>query len=335
MVSQGTHHGTQSSNTPLSYASSPPSDSNFAMPMAHQTKWQYFDEASKVRYFSKSKSSLVDVPTYSQPQWSTVSNSSSLGSVNSDNSASSNRHHVELAKITGYQTGSISQAAKRQSGALNQKRSYPPTLSTYQPDPYPSPSPKREEASHRRSPLARANSGSDKSLSRSSSSQSPFHPKRRMSAFGTPEASHSTPFAEPDLLIEEVSIKEPKAKHSAKISHSITERRYRGNLNSKFLQLDQTLSSTRGTKDQAQKSEGQDEQLVETPVKARKSRKADVLNEAIRYVKQADRESEARIKEIELLRLRVAALEKLVNCGDCVLLKQFAGQQINRQTDLW
>ena len=64
-----------------------------------------------------------------------------------------------------------------------------------------------------------------------------------------------------------------------------------------------------------------------------KARKADILNEAMRYVKQAEHDSEAKNKKIDFLRLRLAALEKLVNYGDCALLKQFAGQQVNRLTD--
>ena len=44
-----------------------------------------------------------------------------------------------------------------------------------------------------------------------------------------------------------------------------------------------------------------------------KTRKADVLSDAIRYVKQADIEGETKTKEIDFLRLQVAALEKLVH----------------------
>lgn len=150
-----------------------------------------------------------------------------------------------------------------------------------------------------------------------------------MSASGTPEASPSLLITDPALPVDEVKTP-PKAKTSAKVSHSITERRYRENLNSKIVQLDQTLSLTRNANDQGQNSEGQDEQCVETQVKARK---ADVLNEAMRYVKQAEQDGKARTKEIQFLRLRVAALEKLVNCGDCALLKQFAGQPLTSPSD--
>ena len=96
------------------------------------------------------------------------------------------------------------------------------------------------------------------------------------------------------------------------------------------MQLDQTLSSTRSFKGQAQNPEAEDELCLESPVKARK---ADVLNEAMRYVKQAEHDGEARDKEIDFLRLRLAALEKLVNCRDCVLLKQFTDRQTKSQID--
>ena len=86
--------------------------------------------------------------------------------------------------------------------------------------------------------------------------------------------------------------------------------------------LDQTLASTRHS--------NLDDEAGEKAAPG-KSRKADVLKEAMCYVKQAKLESEARIKEIDFLRLRVAALEKLVGCGDCSLLKQFAGTKISQE----
>jgi len=117
-----------------------------------------------------------------------------------------------------------------------------------------------------------------------------------------------------------------KAKPTA---HSIIERRYRDSLNSRITQLDQTLASTR----QANKKDGNPVTTEETAEVPGKTRKADVLNEAMRYVKQAELEKEARANEIDFLRLRVAALEKLVMCGDCALLKQFSEQNIGLSTD--
>lgn len=85
--------------------------------------------------------------------------------------------------------------------------------------------------------------------------------------------------------------------------------------------LDRTLASTRQPKI--------DDEAGEITALG-KSRKADVLRQAVCFVKQAKLESEARIKEIDFLRLRMAALEKLVGCGDCSLLKQFAGTKITQ-----
>ena len=300
------------------------------MPTSHETKWLDFDEMSKDCYFPNTRSSPVDVPTYSQPRWNDASNPSRLGSIKSDNFALSNCHHIELAKITEYEPWSITQPANRQDGAKKPTRLYPPTSSSCQQDTPLSPSLKQEYTSHPTLLIAQVNSANGKPPSHPASSQTPIHPKRRMSAAGTPETSPSTSVTDPGIPVQEVHMVEPREKAAAKISHSITERKYRESLNSKIRQLDQTLSSTRNPKDQAQNFDGQDKRCVETPVKARK---ADVLNAAMRYVKQAEHDSEARTQEIEFLRLRVAALEKLVNCGDCALLKQFAGQQMNHPTD--
>ena len=154
-----------------------------------------------------------------------------------------------------------------------------------------------------------------------------------MSASGLPEAAPSTAIKDPGGLppVEEATKTPPKPpKPPAKVSHSITERRYRENLNSKIFQLDKTLSSTRHVKEDAQKPDGQDKQSVEAPAKARK---ADVLNAAMRYIKQAEHDGDARNNEIEFLRLRVAALEKLVNCGSCVLLEEFFAQQMTNPSN--
>lgn len=207
--------------------------------------------------------------------------------------------------------------------------SYPPTSSLYQQDPYPSPSPKTEYTSHGTSPLARANSRSGKPPSHPCSSQTLPHPKKGTSSSSTPKASPPTPVTDSIFPAKEVK-SPPKARNAAKTSHSITERRYRHKLSSTIVQLEQLLSSTRNLKDRAQDPEAQDEEYPGTPVKARK---ADVLNEAMRYIKQAEHDAEARDKEIAFLKLRLAALERMVNCGDCVLLQQFADQHMNFPTN--
>jgi len=163
--------------------------------------------------------------------------------------------------------------------------------------------------------VKRANSNSEEPhhySQNSSSAESQPLPKRRHSSTGgicKPEATQTTD-AEAKLGSAD---REPEARSSAKSSHSVIERRYRENLNTKITQLDHTLSDIRHANDQPG-----DPKFDDHP---NKTRKADVLNEAIRYVKQAELESQTRIKEIDFLRLRVAALEKLVICPDCALLK--------------
>lgn len=110
-----------------------------------------------------------------------------------------------------------------------------------------------------------------------------------------------------------------KSRPLPKSAHSVVERRYRENLNTKINQLDQVLSMV------GQRSLDRDEISVEPTAKVRK---ADVLTEAIRYVKQTALESKARTQEISFLRLRVVALEKLVECSDCSALKQYTSLQV-------
>ena len=133
----------------------------------------------------------------------------------------------------------------------------------------------------------------------------------------------------PSLLPTRNTDPEAQLPKKAKASHSVIERRYRENLNTKITQLDQALSLIRQSHKQAEDLEA-DEKSIELPGKFRK---ADVLKEATRHIKQVELESKARIKEIEFLRLRVIALEKLVNCGDCTLLKQFSSHQIGISPD--
>ena len=124
--------------------------------------------------------------------------------------------------------------------------------------------------------------------------------------------------------LEENHITPKNSKPSAKTSHSTIERRYRENLNTKITQLDRSLTSTRESISQLSHLDAVDHIPFDAPPPG-KTRKADVLNEAIRYVQQTGVESEARLKEIDFLRLRVAALEKLVGCRDCGATNRVSG----------
>ena len=327
IVSQKTHYPAKSSNTPQSYASSCLFDANnaslcFPLPTFPETKGLYVDEMPKSCNFAQSRPSPVEIPTFSQPRWIVAPNSASLAVMLSDSSSPSNIHQVEPPKITEHETWSVSQLADTKGSTKNPTLSYPPFLSSYQQDTHTSPSPKTKSTSHRSSPPKRASSHSGITLSRASSTQTLFSLKTKKSASGVPKIA---PLTDPKQTVQEVKTP-PKLKTPAKISHSITERRYRENLRAKIVQLDETLASTRIFKTQAQRPEAQHEQSLETTAK---SRKADILNEAMRYIKQAERDGEARNREIDFLRLRVAALEQLVTYGDCALLRCFAGHQID------
>lgn len=96
---------------------------------------------------------------------------------------------------------------------------------------------------------------------------------------------------------------------SAKASHSLVERKYRQNLNSKMDLLGQTIALSQHFRNK-----------TDTDDKPSPSKlpKAEVLNRAMRYVQRAEIESEACMREIEFLRAKVAAYEKLVHCYNWV-----------------
>jgi len=165
-------------------------------------------------------------------------------------------------------------------------------------------------------PLKRASSSGEiprQTLQSPSSSERQSLAKRRHSSTARICMPVATQVTDPDANLVSADIK-PEARTLAKTSHSVIERRYRENLNTKIAQLDHTLSDIRHADDPPG-----DPTVDDYP---NKTKKADVLNEAIRYVKQAELESQTRIKEIDFLRLRVAALEKLVICPDCALLRK-------------
>ena len=103
---------------------------------------------------------------------------------------------------------------------------------------------------------------------------------------------------------------------AARVAHSAVERKYRTTLNDYSAQL-RTLLSTTTT------SDGQSCLLGDniSGVKA-STRKATVLMSAIEYIKRSRREKQEFANSNLFLRKRLAALEKLIKCENCSLLKQ-------------
>jgi len=234
------------------------------------------------------------------------------------NHETSSTAHAPLAMITEYEKwdnaapGTVEHQTAPQ--APHRSRSSAPS-------PTPSPQP---DLSMPFRPTSLARSGSDGSKppgrSRpSSSSEGQSLPKRRQSWDG-----HSV--LDPAAVRLEENVDVIETKQLSKTAHSVIERRYRDNLNAKITQLGQILISTR-----EYESLSPDEKPIEV---ASKTRKADVLTDAIKYVKQTKLESKANTEEISFLKLRVAALDKVVNCADCALRKQHACHQSERSPDI-
>lgn len=87
-------------------------------------------------------------------------------------------------------------------------------------------------------------------------------------------------------------------------------------------QLDQILSTADAAK-RVDDDEGDGSyDIEETTLSTTKTRKSDVLVNAYGYVKRSEREKKNMVDENAFLKRRLVALEKLINCEDCSLLKQ-------------
>jgi len=112
-----------------------------------------------------------------------------------------------------------------------------------------------------------------------------------------------------------------KAARRSKQAHSLVERKYRENLNSKIAQLHRELQRAHAASEGGAKSYHDKNSSQELSNQVRKS---DVLTDAISYINQAEVEMRHMADEIKYLKTRVAGLEKLVKCEDCSILKQLA-----------
>ena len=237
-------------------------------------------------------------------------------------------YHAGLGKITECEPWNFLPCTKTEDRTQTIEYAHSPTSNSSHRQPSSSSSPSLQHSIFYPSSDKLANSDSSGCLINrqlSSSSESQDQPKKRRNSLGKHERSPSTKNNFPNPELEETG-KKVNVKLSSKTSHSVVERRYRENLSNRIAELNQTLSETRhnSSKDGA----NLDAAHRKSTAFQGKARKAEVLLEAMRYVKQAELESLARIKEIEFLRSQVTALEKLVQCGDCTLLKQFASHGI-------
>ena len=291
---------------------------NFQPCCAH-TGWMFPKEASSESSTIEPKPLSTDASTSFKPQYlddicpSCLDSATSVGSSN---------YGLNSNKITEHEIWDLPLSTEQTNSGRNQDFSFiqhPSRKHNFT-------TPTMERSPDRNSMVTRASSTSDKPHGRSevsSSSESQALPKRRYSSTGEQYKAVAIQSTGPEMNIGSAN-GEPEARLLAKSSHSKIERKYRDNINTRITELDQTLVDTRHPKDQPGKPEADEH--------PHKTSKAEVLNGAVRYIKQAELEREARIKEIDFLRLRVTALEKLVNCADCALLKQMSDQQISNAT---
>jgi hypothetical protein len=109
----------------------------------------------------------------------------------------------------------------------------------------------------------------------------------------------------------------------SKTAHSIIERKYRENLNSKITQLQETLSVTDYF------VQGDSRLPAEAPApNGTKPRKGDILTRTIDYIQHAEIDKRHMSEEIRLLRSQITAMKRPNSCDDCSLVHQLRALQL-------
>jgi hypothetical protein len=151
--------------------------------------------------------------------------------------------------------------------------------------------------------------------SESASSDSKISSRRKSSPTNTKIRKQSTG--------TEASLHETQGLRRSKTAHSIIERKYRENLNSKITQLQETLSVTDHlVQEDSRLSNG-------APALNRpKPRKGDVLTHTIDYIQHAEIDKRHMSEEIKLLRSQIAAMKRPSKCDNCSLVNQLRALQL-------
>jgi hypothetical protein len=113
----------------------------------------------------------------------------------------------------------------------------------------------------------------------------------------------------------------PPNRH-AKTSHSLVERKYRENLNSKFDTLRQSLPSMQRF------SHGYEGSDMIDPEASIKPRKADILTNATEYVQQLKERNNNLNSELAFQREKILAMEGMTHCENCYLRSDFQVMQL-------
>jgi hypothetical protein len=121
-----------------------------------------------------------------------------------------------------------------------------------------------------------------------------------------------------------------RAARRSKQAHSLVERKYRENINSKIAQLNRELQRAHAASEGGGAKSNHDKNTSQEL--SNQARKGGVLADAISYINQTEVEMRHMADEIKFLKKRVADLEKLVKCEDCSILKQLASLKFHTAT---
>ena len=127
-------------------------------------------------------------------------------------------------------------------------------------------------------------------------------PKLRKLNSGSPKSASEREYAN-ELPSHNKKSSQTK-QNNAKQAHSLVEKRYRENLNTKIVELQKALSSSFDAPPSPESSQ---------------VKKSEVLQIAIDYVNQSQLEMRHMTDDVNRLNARVKQLEKLVKCEDCGL----------------
>ena len=292
-------------------------DLDLCFTMSDDAISQSAPEASSIAYFPNADNSPA-------PQYSDRYDPSYIESIQSFKSRSRHLGLQKIVEMENWESPADGVKVEEPQSPINRIcTSFSPLEPSYLPCP---------RSCHSFSGMSRSASDNLQSRGNSDSSSHTEMPqlKRRQSSFGRPMPSPLTDAGFSLKLDKAGSLNfsagkftdnfdletpgsEPEPRHkpkiSAKASHSLVERKYRHNLNSKLDLLGQTIASSRLFKVDTD---------ANNKTTSSKPPKAEVLNRAMRYVKRAELEGEAYIREIESLRVKVAAYEKLIPSRDWV-----------------
>ncbi|KAF3916573.1 hypothetical protein ABW20_dc0102803 [Dactylellina cionopaga] len=168
-----------------------------------------------------------------------------------------------------------------------------------------------------KSSIAISHNSPDMGGSSSSTSSVPHKTKNQP---GVNSSSSST--QHPKHITSARKLSKHEAQQVKKAAHSTVEKRYRANLNTKITHLHEELVKASEEDSVSLASEIRGSKIKGAVVGPPKTRKADVLTDALNFVNRTQKEKKMMKEEIDFLKMRIMTLEKLVKCEDCLLLKQ-------------